>query len=176
MSHEWRLVLSLNSRYEIDNFGNIRNSATKKILKVHLNRHGYLVCQVRQEVNRYKNIQIHCLVAECFVGDKPVGKIVNHIDGVKTNNAPENLEYVTYSENINHAYKNGLRGRPTCFPYIKQTGKHPQAKIDEDMAKRIKILKLETNWGARKIAKALDLPRSLVAHVIGGRSWKNVEV
>lgn len=52
---------------------------------------------------------IHVLVSECFLL-KPNGKvIVNHLDGDKKNPKANNLEYTTYSGNIIHAYKNGLR-------------------------------------------------------------------
>lgn len=50
----------------------------------------------------------HDLVAEAWIGPKPDGVTVNHKDGNKLNNIPENLEYATYSENISHAYRLGL--------------------------------------------------------------------
>lgn len=55
---------------------------------------------------------IHRLLALTFLPkpDHPVDELdVNHIDGVKTNNAIENLEWATRSENCLHAYKTGLR-------------------------------------------------------------------
>jgi HNH endonuclease len=50
---------------------------------------------------------IHRLVAITFLENN--GKTyVNHKDGIKTNNNVENLEYVTQSENVQHAYNTGL--------------------------------------------------------------------
>lgn len=55
---------------------------------------------------------VHRLLALTFLPDPdlPIEELeVNHIDGVKTNNAIANLEWVTWSENIAHAYQTGLR-------------------------------------------------------------------
>lgn len=51
------------------------------------------------------------LVAEAFIGPRPSGKEINHIDGDHRNNAAGNLEYVTRRENMQHAYRLGLSAR-----------------------------------------------------------------
>lgn len=57
-----------------------------------------------------KQRSVHRLVAEAFIKKNEDGKVyeVNHIDGNKLNNKVENLEWVTKSCNIKHAYKTGL--------------------------------------------------------------------
>ena len=47
----------------------------------------------------------HRLVAATFLGTIPKGKEVNHKDGNKNNNVPENLDYMTRSENLYHYYR-----------------------------------------------------------------------
>ena len=74
------------------------------------NPNGYLSCQLYENKKR-KKIYVHRLVMLHFAesSDKPC---INHIDGNKQNNCIENLEWVTYSENMKHAIANGLNKAP----------------------------------------------------------------
>ena len=77
--------------------------------------------------NHTKNLRVHRLVAMAFCQEgRTQDKIyVNHIDGDTFNNVYTNLEWVTPSENIRHAVKNGLKKKkydmpekcvsPTCY-------------------------------------------------------------
>jgi hypothetical protein len=81
-----------------------------------LNPSGYL----RVKLNN-KNVQIHSIIAELFLGKRPENLVVNHIDGNKLNNHPENLEYVTLAENTRHSVRTGLHicNRPELMPTYK---------------------------------------------------------
>ena len=57
---------------------------------------------------KYKSICIHRLVGIYFVENNNGFNVLNHIDGNKHNNHYTNLEWVTRSENIKHAFNNGL--------------------------------------------------------------------
>jgi hypothetical protein len=51
---------------------------------------------------------VHRLVVEAFIATIPIGMEVNHLDGVKVNNTPGNLEICTRQQNAKHAYDHGL--------------------------------------------------------------------
>jgi len=54
-------------------------------------------------------VSVHRAVWEAFMGPIPIGLVINHKDGVKSNNSLSNLEVVTPGGNLKHAYDTGLR-------------------------------------------------------------------
>lgn len=64
-------------------------------------------------------LTVHSLVARAWLGEKPSGMEINHIDGTRSNNRVDNLEYVTRSENILHSFAhNGGRRKTRAIPVI----------------------------------------------------------
>jgi len=98
----WKTVES-SPNYEVSNFGSVRNTKTGKMLKVVTNPSGYkLVCLSNKD--KKQTGYIHRLVAEAFVDTDldTRSSVVNHIDGNKSNNTIENLEWATYADNAYH--------------------------------------------------------------------------
>lgn len=85
--------------YIVHSNGVIVSEYWNKPLKIRKNIHGYLWCDCGY---------IHRIIAETFIPNPENKPQVNHIDGDKTNNNIENLEWVTAAENIKHAYDIGL--------------------------------------------------------------------
>ena len=71
------------------------------------NRQGYYYIDLTLNTTR-KRFYVHRLVAKCFIDNTLNKPCVNHIDGNKLNNNVNNLEWVTYKENTQHAIKTGL--------------------------------------------------------------------
>ena len=71
--------------------------------KMRLNTAGY------RRVNIHgKDKYVHRFVAECFIPNPNGYPVINHIDGVKTNNHVSNLEWCTLADNVRHAVRTGL--------------------------------------------------------------------
>ena len=114
----WKEVEEFYGNYKVSNLGRIqsltrtvicKNNAIKpiigKIISFSKSSSGYLCCPFRFN-NKSHNRFIHRIVLKAFVPLVSYKNIeVNHIDGDKTNNNVNNLEWVTHSENQKHAYK-----------------------------------------------------------------------
>lgn len=119
MTEEWRDIPEFNGVYMISNRGrllskqrviNHRNSQRllkEKVLKTIINKKGYVEYQITHNSKHYNRLA-HRLVAEAFIPRVEGKPMINHINGVKTDNRVENLEWCTNQENILHAYRTGL--------------------------------------------------------------------
>lgn len=106
----WKDIKGFENRYQISNLGNLRNSKTKQILKFRKNSRKYLTITIRKDVKTYCYL-VHRLVAEAFIPNPNNYPQINHIDGNKTNNSADNLEWCTASNNQKHAYRTKLHSK-----------------------------------------------------------------
>ncbi len=108
------------TKYTITDEGKVYNDSGKEI-KGSLTEHGYLRVTLSFQGKKFGGY-IHRFMAICFLNLDPTSKkVVNHINGNKVDNHLSNLEVITPSENLKHAYNNGLKKSNTnkkCNVYI----------------------------------------------------------
>lgn len=106
--------------YQVSNHGRVRNKTTGLFLKSALDTStGYTKVNLfNNGMNQTKSV--HRLVAEAFIENVHNKRLVNHIDCDKTNNHVQNLEWATDSENMKHAFANGLCENTRKAAYVQQ--------------------------------------------------------
>ena len=124
---DWAQVKSYPT-YDVSSYGRVRRG--DKILKPILQQNGYYFYGLSNK-GKQKHQLAHRLVAEAFIPNPDNKAFVNHKDGIKTNNKLNNLEWVSFSENIKHAYDKGLNWT-NYFPVhsVPVIGKHIESGLE----------------------------------------------
>ncbi len=109
----WKPLLEYKD-IEVSSIGRIRKAANKSrkeriLTEFPKDRDGYYRCSVQRLDGTWTSQPVHRLVAKAFIPRTKNRDIVNHIDGNRTNNRIENLEWVTPKENVIHSFKFGSR-------------------------------------------------------------------
>ena len=87
--------------------GDIYSRIKGKMLKPFLTPKGYLDLTIVID-GQIKHRKVHRMVAEAFLPNPECKPEINHINGIKTDNRVENLEWATRSENAQHGFDTGL--------------------------------------------------------------------
>ena len=103
---EWKIFKEFDN-YEVSSRGDIRNTKTGRLLKLRIDKDGYRDVLLSKN-SLTKRFKVHRIVAICFL-DNPENKpYVNHLNGIKSDNNIDNLEWCTKLENERHAVINDL--------------------------------------------------------------------
>ena len=132
------------------------------------NKHsaGYFEIRMRIE-RRGVRAYAHRLVWENLYGPIPDELEINHKNGIKTDNRPENLEAVTRAENTRHAYKIGLRKAPTGI-------RCNRSKLTEK-----EVIAIRTRYAAggvtqQQLGDEYGITNASISFIIKGRSYPHV--
>lgn len=169
----WIGVAGWSGLYQVSDAGRVRrHTATGfRYLSGGVNDRGYVKVKFRDGPGRERIFAVHRLVLSSFVS-QPVGKsCVNHIDGDKTNNRLANLEWVTHSENMEHAFRVGLRAPDSGVAGRRGELNHRAKLTTAD------VLAIRKRAGcgepASDIASDFGVSRTAISNVIRGVSWSH---
>jgi hypothetical protein len=155
--------------YEVSNLGRCRSKKQHKYFVPYKYPVGYQTYSLRCDLGIRQYILVHRLVALAFHENPNILKVVNHLDGNKQNNMPENLEWCSHSDNAKHAIRTGLNH----VPKLKEDN-HPQAILDRN--KVVEILKLYyiANVSSQRISEIYNVDKSTICYIYKGKIWPDV--
>jgi hypothetical protein len=172
----WKDIAGYEGLYMVSNLGAVKSlekmwvtnkSLRKKpetIMKQAKDSSGYY--QVWFSKNGIKKIMlVHRLVASAFLENTLQKKDVNHINGIKTDNRIENLEWATRSENVSHAYKNDLIDNA-------KGSRHGMSILKEEDV--LKIRELSSLYTKNQLAEMFGVGRRSINNIVNRKSWKHV--
>lgn len=176
MPEVWKPLPGYEGSYEVSDQGRVRsmdrfclgrdgrNELHKgKVLKPWAQKRGrYLAVSIRDGATSKKRT-VHSLVAEAFLGPRPAGMDVMHLDGNRANNTLENLKYGTRKENLNQTYEYG--------------GRQASGKLTKEDALDIKR-RLRAGEHPIDLAKEFGVNHAAVYHIRNGTTfaWLREEV
>ena len=166
----WLPIEGYEDLYEVSDFGRVRRVATKG--RARRRSPIFIKPQMYQGYTRFllaigkhkRRFFGHYLVARAFIGPRPQGLQVAHLDGVRDHNRLPNLIYATPIENSSHRVEHGtqLLGE-----------KHPKAKVTADDVREMRRLHAS---GVRRDAlmQRYGLSRGGLDHILARRHWSHV--
>ena len=161
----------LSNTYQIDENGNVMNIKTKRCVKSHPDKDGYLhlmLCTNERLLDgnhKRKDYRVATLVIRTFIGDAPktmVDPTVDHKDCEILNNHYTNLRWIERSINSAIRENKGVGSQ------------NHEAKLDE--RKVVEILKLlsDCKYSLKQIGDMFGVSKSTISNISRGKTWKHV--
>lgn len=175
---EARPVRGYEGLYEVSRNGEVtslqrvgkggRQKVPRRARKAQVRPHGYSEVRLAKD-GRVRSFRVHRLVAEAFLTPDPARLLVNHINGNKSDNRAENLEWVTPQENTDHAMRSGR----IDFAGVK----NPSAKLSgaDIVAAKARV---EAGAPLQDIAQSFGVNRNTVPKALDrtfGRAWRQAQ-
>lgn len=129
----WKDIPGFEGEYQVSDQGNVRSldrigyrhkngkafkvTLKGRVLRPGPSKTGHLYVVLGRKTH---GIPVHQLVAKTFIGPRPKGSDVRHLNGNPADNRLENLAYGNRTENILDVYKNGGRWRTLNLEEVKQ--------------------------------------------------------
>ena len=180
MKEIWKDIVGYEGLYKVSNLGRVKSlsrnfwngvnwwKSKEKILKNNILSNYCIVYLYKNKKRKTK--QVHRLVAQAFISNFNNKPEVNHIDGDKENNIVDNLEWCTHKENIQHAFKTGLKNSKH-----RQGTKSNLSKLNEKQVRIIKWLLNNSDLTQREIGEIFNVKVPCISNIKNNKTWKQLE-
>lgn len=170
----WKDVPGYGGFYEASSLGRIR---AKERLVEKATRHGGMMIQRYQARILNPSVEkgylrvhlgfdgkkikawVHSLVLRAFVGEPAEDQITRHLNGVRTDNRPENLAWGTHLENMADRKAHGKYA---------EADRHVMAKLTREDVRLIR----ESKQSGADLARLLCVSQSQISSIRKGKSWR----
>lgn len=121
-----------------------------------------------------KRFLLHRLVAAAWVPNPDNKPFVNHKDGVKYNNAPDNIEWCTQGENERHAWATGLKKdtpeRGLQRRAVAIAVNASRRKLTMDQANEVRVKRAQgASWS--ELSRQFGIHRNGLKSIVAGESY-----
>jgi len=175
MRETWKPILGYEDCYAISDHGRIKRTAnfgsrSSGLLAPRVKR-GYVTYHLCKDGIR-KDPLAHRLMWETFNGSIPAGMQINHRNGKKTDNRLANLEIVSRSQNMQHAYR-VLKIPAPNNPSL--GSKNGCAKLTEADIPAIVALYRTGKYRQIDIGKMYGVSQRMVSLITRREKWRHVD-
>jgi hypothetical protein len=159
---KWLDIVGYEGKYKVSDNGRIKSYLTSKkgiLRKISDNGYGYMFLALCKNGVKKKH-RVHRLVTMAFIPNLENKPCINHINGIKSDNSVQNLEWCTHSANNKHAYEKGLNNTIG--------NKHASFVT----ANEIRRKKATTKISQRELAKQFCICESSISKIINYKTHK----
>lgn len=183
---EWK-SLEMFPNYQFSDTGHVKKFG--KPARVHLNG-GYPTIILSNGLIK-KRIKVHHVIAELFIGPRPEGLLVRHLDDDRENNCVSNLAYGTYKDNSQDAIRNGKVPIGNDHWSRINPEKVPKGQNHYSITNPEKLSRRESHWKSKltekeiyeikntqdyygcvsRLAEKFGVNRATISRVRNGKTW-----
>lgn len=169
----WKDIVGYEGLYQVSNMGRVKSlnynhTLEERILK-NIKSNGYYYRVMLYKNKKGKSIRIHRLVGNAFIKNPDNKPCINHIDGNKSNNRVDNLEWCTYKENTEHAFITGMMvNRDT------KGIKNCKSKLNNVQVLEIREKYSTGKYTYQELADEYNVHKSTIELIINRKLWKHI--